>query len=70
MKLLGIMLGAVIGASARYFVGGAIASRMKGPFPLGTLAINLTGCLIIGALWGFAERFGWSPTLRAFLFIG
>jgi CrcB protein len=70
MKLIAVIFGATIGASARYILGGFIASRVRGGYPWGTLTINLTGCLLIGLLWGLSERSGWSPVLRSFVFIG
>lgn len=40
-------------------------------FPYGTIAVNITGCLIIGFLSQLAESQGaFIPETRAFLFIG
>ncbi len=40
-------------------------------FPLGTLAVNVLGCLIVGALAEIGERRGpWSPATRALLMVG
>lgn len=49
-----IFLGAMLGAPARYLTDRAIGARHDSPFPWGTLAVNLTGCLILGALTGAA----------------
>jgi len=70
IKLLAISLGGMIGALLRYGVGGAIHRLTSTTFPVGTMFINLTGCLIIGLLWGLFERFNFSSLLRSFLFIG
>jgi CrcB protein len=35
---------------ARYWLSGAVASRYGETFPLGTLAVNVSGCLVIGLL--------------------
>jgi CrcB protein len=43
-----ISLGAILGANARYWVGGWAAERFGTTFPYGTLIINLTGSLILG----------------------
>jgi len=49
-KLLLIFLGAGAGGTARYLVGGW-AQGWAGPgFPLGTLVVNVSGCLAIGFL--------------------
>jgi CrcB protein len=47
------VLGA-LGAVARYRVGAAVAARVAGGFPLGTLVVNLTGTLALGVLVGAA----------------
>lgn len=70
IKLLAISLGGMIGALLRYGVGGATHRLTSADFPFGTLAVNLTGCLVIGLLWGLFERFNFPSTLRLFLFIG
>jgi CrcB protein len=45
---LWIALGAIVGASARYFVSGYIARVFPSSFPYGTLIINVTGSLFLG----------------------
>jgi len=49
-KLLFIALGGGAGAVARYLVAGWGQSLTAGSFPLGTLLVNVTGCLLIGWL--------------------
>ena len=48
MAYLWIALGAVVGASARYFLSGYIAKSFASSFPCGTLFINITGSLLLG----------------------
>ena len=48
MAYLWIILGAVLGASARYFVSGYIAKSVASSFPYGTLLINISGSLVLG----------------------
>ncbi len=69
-NLIYVILGAAIGASGRYLVGGWVSRLVGTPFPWGTLAVNLAGCFAIGLAWGVAERTLWAPALRVFLFVG
>lgn len=68
--ILAIGLGGGIGAIARYTV--AICAEKVTPvnFPLGTLAANLLGCLLIGFFWSSFERVHISREFRLFLFTG
>jgi len=45
---LWIALGAIVGASARYFLSGYVARTFSSTFPYGTLIINVTGSLLLG----------------------
>ena len=49
--------GSFIGGAARYLVSMAMKTVGKG-FPWGTVLVNLTGCLVIGLLWGFFSKSG------------
>src|SRR3990172_12184263 len=49
-KLLFIAVGGAIGSVLRYSVGGWAQRLTQGSFPVGTLAVNLCGCLAIGFL--------------------
>ena len=52
MIALLVVLGAVVGAPARYVVDKAVTARVSSGFPWGTLVVNLTGCLLLGLLSG------------------
>ena len=68
--LFWIGLGGATGSVLRYLVGGAI-QRMSGlPFPLGTLAVNVTGCFLIGALSQHYMNVQTQPQMRAALITG
>lgn len=69
-EVIYVVLGAVVGAPARYLLVGWISRAAPQPFPWGTLAVNLVGCFVIGAGWGLVERALWAPALRAFFFAG
>lgn len=43
-----------LGACARFALDGAVARRLGGAFPFGTLAVNISGALLLGLLVGLA----------------
>ena len=46
--------GSFVGGSLRYMISCLI--KYNGGFPWATFAVNLTGCLVIGLLWGWFCR--------------
>lgn len=70
-ELIIVGTGGFIGAVARYWISGWVY-RWTGPgFPWGTLAVNVVGCFLIGALMAVAEsRLAVTPETRLFLGIG
>jgi fluoride exporter len=52
--LLGIVAGG-IGTVCRYLVSGAVQGRGRSDFPVGTLAVNLSGALLIGLVAGATD---------------
>lgn len=59
MAYLYIIVGAVLGAPLRYFIQGRVhdwAPAML--FPVGTLVVNLSACLMLGAIATLAEERG------------
>ncbi|MEV2214121.1 fluoride efflux transporter CrcB [Streptomyces sp. NPDC050997] len=54
MNWLLVVVGAMVGAPLRYLTDRAVQSRHDSVFPWGTLAVNVTGCLILGLLTGAA----------------
>jgi CrcB protein len=44
----------LLAAAARYLIDSAFAARTAHPFPLGVLAINLAGTLVLGLVAGAA----------------
>ena len=68
---LWIALGAVVGASARYFLSTLITRGFSSAFPFGTLLINITGSLILGFFLVFStERALLDPRWRLLVAIG
>lgn len=50
-NILIVGTGSFLGGAARYAISLLMKNLSKG-FPMATLAANLTGCLLIGILWG------------------
>jgi CrcB protein len=71
-RVLWAGVGGFVGASLRYAVGGWVARvPAAATFPWSTLAINVAGCLAIGALAALAETRGlFAGASRAFVFAG
>ena len=72
MKLLFyIFLGGGIGSVCRYLLTLSINRQLTTTFPTGTFVVNITGCLLIGLLYGIAIRYSWFNTeWRLFLITG
>ena len=76
MSALLVAVGGAAGSVLRYWMSG-VAQRsvpvtgMWSVFPLGTLAVNVLGCLVAGALAEIGERRGaLSPEARSLLMVG
>ncbi|HVN37360.1 MAG TPA: CrcB family protein [Myxococcota bacterium] len=70
-RLAWVCLGSALGGGARYLVSlGAL--RLLGPgFPVGTLAVNVLGSFLIGAIMQVGLSTTWiSPGMRLFLTTG
>lgn len=50
-----VLLGGALGAPLRYLADLAVQSRHDSVFPWGTLTVNVTGSLLLGALAGAAS---------------
>jgi CrcB protein len=71
INILVIGVGGFIGAVSRYGVALWIGERWGRSFPLGTLAVNVSGCFLIGLLMTLmAEKYMVSPEWRLFLVVG
>ena len=70
-KYLLIALGGALGSVARFWVGSAVGSRMGARFPMGTLAVNISACIVVGFIFAFlGKRMEIDPTWRYFATIG
>ncbi|GHV77918.1 putative fluoride ion transporter CrcB [Spirochaetia bacterium] len=70
MNYLWVFLGGGLGAGLRYLSVQGVGAVFKPSFPLGTLAVNAAGSLIIGFLFGAFEIRAVPANLRLFLITG
>ena len=69
--LLLVGTGGFLGSVARFYLSGWAMQSHGGRFPVGTLVVNVVGCLLIGLLTGLAENANLlSPASRLFLLTG
>ena len=64
-----VMLGAMAGTPARFFVSGAVARRFGETFPWGTLVVTVSGCVVMGAVAAFARAHGLSSASETWLLV-
>ncbi|MGE4298686.1 MAG: fluoride efflux transporter CrcB [Desulfovibrionaceae bacterium] len=70
-KLLLIAAAGGCGSLARYGLAGLVQRLAGSDFPYGTFAVNITGCLLFGAVWGVLEnRMGLGPQVRVIVLTG
>ena len=70
-RLLLIGCGGFLGAIARYSLSQWLDGRDASGFPLGTLVVNVLGCILLGYLMVHVERRpGLGPDLQLFLKVG
>ena len=71
-KIFWVGFGGFLGSIGRYLLSGCVQHLLRGTgFPYGTLAVNLTGCLLIGFLSQWVETRGFlSSETRLFVFVG
>jgi len=66
-----IAVGAVVGASARYFLSGLTARNFSATFPYSTLFINVTGSLVLGFFLVYStDRVLLDPRWRLLVAVG
>ncbi len=70
-NILFVALGGGIGSTLRYIVSLAVQKNLGVTFPWGTLAVNILGSLLIGFLYGIADKGQLiSSEWRLFLMVG
>ncbi len=68
--LILVGFGSFLGGISRYLTSQIIQTRFISAFPYGTLAVNIIGCLLIGLIIGWNEKFSLSSEWRLFLATG
>ena len=70
-KIILIGVAGFVGTLLRYWIAGFVTRQSGETFPWGTLAVNIVGCLIAGAVFHLAEeRSLFDPTTRTVIMIG
>jgi CrcB protein len=69
-RLLWICVGGAAGTAARYGIGLWASGRFTGPFPIGTIVVNLVGCFAVALVMSIATAHAWPATLRMAITIG
>ena len=73
LSYIWVMVGGALGTGARFWVSGFVAQRIGEFFPFGTLAVNVTGCFILGFFAALTDPQGpflVSSRFRQFFMIG
>ncbi len=69
--LLIIGTGGFLGSISRYLTSRLVQHYFLSSFPLGTFLVNITGCFLIGMIYGMSERSSlMSSQWRLFLTVG
>jgi fluoride exporter len=69
-KWLLLSIGGIVGTIARYLIAAWMPSLLGADFPWGTLAINLSACVLIGVFQSLAGRAMLGPQARLLLMTG
>jgi fluoride exporter len=70
-QVIAIAIGGAAGSVLRYWMSTGVHAWLGRGFPYGTLAVNVLGCLVMGALFVLlTERSAANSVLRAGLLIG
>lgn len=69
-RILALALGGALGTVCRYFVSVASTKLFGAVVPAGTFLVNLSGCFLLGLMFGLGEARGVSPGFRLFFMTG
>ncbi len=68
-SLLLVGAGSFFGGIFRFLLSKCITSQIPSAFPVGTFAVNVAGCFLIGIFYGISEH-GLNASARLFLTVG
>lgn len=69
--LLLIGSGGFLGSISRFLTSRFLQNNFPSAFPFGTFVVNISGCLLIGIIYGFSERSSLlTPGWKMFLTVG
>lgn len=70
-NILIVALGGAAGSVARYLLSSTLQGMSTTVFPIGTMIVNMIGCLLIGLFTSIGgEHYGLSPAMRLLLVTG
>ncbi|HQR41052.1 MAG TPA: fluoride efflux transporter CrcB [Gemmatales bacterium] len=69
-KYSGILLFGGLGSVARFGLTELVEYYAGKAFPLGTMLVNILGCLVFGILWAIASKGAMSEEWRVILLVG
>lgn len=70
MLIATLVIAGAIGAVSRYLVDDLVKSRFPGPFPWGTVVINISGSFFLGIVTGLALYHGLGPIPKTAIGVG
>lgn len=71
MQAVAVAVGGALGSVFRFWISSGLSAVAGRGFPVGTLAVNVLGCLVMGVLYVLLlERMAAGPEWRAFLLVG
>ena len=70
MTALAVAVGGALGALGRYGLGTWVQQSTPTDFPLGTFAVNVLGCLLLGMTVSFMDATSASLVLKRFAAVG
>jgi CrcB protein len=69
--LLLVGTGGFLGSISRFLASRYMQDNFPTAFPFGTFSVNITGCFLIGLIYGFSERSALlTPGWKMFLAVG
>ena len=70
-KLILLGVAGAFGTLARYGLANFVQNYIKLSFPMGTLVVNIIGCLVVGLLWAlFESRWQVSSETQVLVLVG